>query len=276
MRFPRRQRLWIILVVVLLIGALVALSLRGVKVKEIHFLESILYRIVSPFQKIVTNVNHTVRDYWTLVTNLKQIKSENQEYKQRVAELEFQLTDYQKTAIENQRLRKLLAFKELVPYKMVGAKVIGITPNNWVQYLIIDRGTEDGIQAKMPVITYNGTLVGQISKATAHTSRVILLTDVNFVTSGRIQGDDSRAIGVIRGLPDQTNTVLMDQIPWDAEVKEDDLVVTSRLSTNFPEGIPIGKVKLVKEENFGLIQQAEIKAFMRLEAVEEVLVITEF
>lgn len=276
MRFPRRQRLWIILVVVLLIGALVALSLRGVKVKEIHFLESILYRIVSPFQKIVTNVNHTVRDYWTLVTNLKQIKLENQEYKQRVAELEFQLTDYQKTVIENQRLRKLLAFKELVPYKMVGAKVIGITPNNWVQYLIIDRGTEDGIQAKMPVITYNGTLVGQILKATAHTSRVILLTDVNFVTSGRIQGDDSRAIGVIRGLPEQTNTVLMDQIPWDAEVKEDDLVVTSRLSTNFPEGIPIGKVKLVKEENYGLIQQAEIQAFMRLEAVEEVLVITEF
>lgn len=276
MRFPRRQRFWIILVVVLLIGALVALSLRGVKVKEVHFLESILYRIVSPFQKIVTNVNHTVRDYWTLVTNLKQIRAENQEYKQRVAELEFQLTDYQKTVIENQRLRKLLAFKELVPYKMVGAKVIGITPNNWVQYLIIDRGTEDGIQAKMPVITYNGTLVGQILKATAHTSRVILLTDVNFVTSGRIQGDDSRAIGVIRGLPEQTNTVLMDQIPWDAEVKEDDLVVTSRLSTNFPEGIPIGKVKLVKEENFGLIQQAEIKAFMRLETVEEVLVITEF
>lgn len=276
MRFPRRQRLWIILVVVLLIGALVALSLRGVKVKEIHFLESILYRIVSPFQKIVTNVNHTVRDYWTLVTNLKQIKLENQEYKQRVAELEFQLTDYQKTVIENQRLRKLLAFKELVPYKMVGAKVIGITPNNWVQYLIIDRGTEDGIQAKMPVITYNGTLVGQILKATAHTSRVILLTDVNFVTSGRIQGDDSRAIGVIRGLPEQTNTVLMDQIPWDADVKEDDLVITSRLSTNFPEGIPIGKVKLVKEENYGLIQQAEIQAFMRLEAVEEVLVITEF
>lgn len=276
MRFLRRQRFWIILVVVLLIGALVALSLRGVKVKEVHFLESILYRIVSPFQKIVTNVNHTVRDYWTLVTNLKQIRAENQEYKQRVAELEFQLTDYQKTVIENQRLRKLLAFKELVPYKMVGAKVIGITPNNWVQYLIIDRGTEDGIQAKMPVITYNGTLVGQILKTTAHTSRVILLTDVNFVTSGRIQGDDSRAIGVIRGLPEQTNTVLMDQIPWDAEVKEDDLVVTSRLSTNFPEGIPIGKVKLVKEENFGLIQQAEIKAFMRLETVEEVLVITEF
>lgn len=275
MRFPKRQRLWLILIVVLLIGALVALTLRGIRLKEIHFLESILYRIMSPFQKIVTNVNNTLGDYWALVTNLKEIKVENQEYKDRVAELELQLTEYQRITLENQRLRKLLAFKELVPYQMVGAKVIGITPNNWVEYLIIDRGTEDGIVAKMPVITYNGTLVGQVLKATAHTSRVILLTDVNFVASGRIQGDDSRAIGVIRGLPEGDN-ILMDQIPWDAQIKVGDLVVTSRLSTNFPEGIPIGKVTLVKEENFGLIQQAEIKPFMSVESVEEVLIITEF
>ncbi len=276
MRLPGERRFWVIIGVIILVITLGAFSLQGIKVKEMHFLESVLYQILRPFQKIVTNVNQSINDYWTLVTNLKKVKLENQDLKKRVDQLELQLVDYNKITLENQRLRKLLAFKELVPYKTVGAHVIGTTPNNWVHNLIIDRGTTDGISAKMPVITYNGALVGHIAEATANTSRVVLITDVNFAVSGRVQKAESRAVGVVRGEAEDQDIVLMDLIPWDAEIEEDDLIVTSGLSENFPMDIPIGKVILVIEKDFGLTQQAEIRPFMSLAPIEEVLIITDF
>lgn len=274
--FPNGRRFWVITVIIILVVTLGAISLRGVKVKEMHILESVLYQILRPFQKIVTNVNHSVNEYWTLLTNLKKIKNENQELQTRVNELEYQLADYNKVTLENERLRKLLAFKELVPYKTVGAQVIGVTPNNWVHNLIIDRGTKDGIQAKMPVITYNGALVGHIAEATLNTARVVLITDINVAVSGRVHNADSRAVGIIRGVPEKQDVVLMERIPWDAKIKEDDLIVTSGLSENFPEEIPIGKVIRVKEQDFGLTLQAELKPFLSSGPIEEVLVITEF
>ncbi|AZR73287.1 rod shape-determining protein MreC [Anoxybacter fermentans] len=276
MKFPGEKKFWIILVVIIILFGFEALSWKGYKIKETSFLESFLYQLLRPFQKIVANVHNSVNDYWILITNLKEIKEENERLTHRIQELEFKLAEYNKIRLENERLRKLLAFKELVPFKMVGAKVIGITPNNWIQDLIIDRGSKDGIKNKMPVITYNGALVGQISQVTANTARVTLLTDVNFVVGGRVQREDSRAIGIIRGQADKKNFAIMDQIAWDAEIKEGDLVITSGLTSNFPMGIPIGRVTRVKQENFGLIQQAEIELFMSLTPIEEVLVITDF
>ena len=276
MKFPGGYRYLLIAILMIAILGLGFLSWRGLQLEETNFLESLLYQVLRPFQRFVTDVHHSVNDYWELISNLEEIKEEDEKLKDRIAELEQQLAQYNKIKQENKRLRKLLAFKELVPFETVGGKVIGITPNNWVQELIINRGAKDGIKEKMPVITYNGALVGKISKVTANTARITLITDVNFTVGGRIQREESRAIGVIRGRAKEKEYLLMDQVPWDAELKEGDLVVTSGLTNNFPMGIPIGKVVEVKQGNYGLIQQAEVEPFMNLTPIEEVLVITDF
>ena len=275
MRFGGTKSLIIVAIVIFLIS-LGIFSWHGVKVREMHPVENALFQMLRPFQMFVTNVHHSVNEYWSLLTNLKKIKTDIKMLKRRVGDLEFQLSDYNQIKLENERLRKLLAFKELVPFQTIGASVIGMTPNNWVQDLIINRGAADGIKEKMPVITYNGALVGQISQVTANTSRVLLLADVNFVVGGRIEREDSRAIGIVKGLPDSRDVVIMDQIPWDAQLKEGDLVVTSGLTSAFPKGIPIGRIIRIRQENYGLVQQAEIKPFMNLAPIEEVLIITQY
>lgn len=276
MQLPGGNRLWVILIIGILVLSVGALSLEGGKLKEMRLFESVLYQLLRPFQKAITNIHHSVNDYWALLTSLKVIKQENEDLTKQVQKLESQLAEYNKTRLENQRLRKLLAFKELVSFETVGASVIGITPTNWESELVIDRGSKAGIKEKMPVISYNGALVGQISRVTPTTAIVTLLSDVSFAVGGRIEREDSRAIGIIRGQAEDKTTVLMDQIPWDAEIKEGDLVITSGLTNNFPVGIPIGMIVRVMEEDFGLIQQAEIKPIMSLTPIEEVLVITNF
>lgn len=276
MKLPGGSRLWIIIAVAVVILGLGLFSWQGVRLKEMRLFESALYQLLRPFQVLGSNIHHSVNEYWTLVTNLKKIKEENRTLRSRVAELELKLADFDIVHLENERLRKLLAFKELVPFQTIGAAVIGMTPNNWVQDMIINRGSADGIKENMPVITYNGALVGQISQVTPNTARLLLISDVNFVAGGRVQRPDSRAIGIMKGLAEFKDVVVMDQIPWDADVKEGDLVITSGLTETFPAGIPIGRVIRVRQENYGLIQQAEIKPFMNLVPIEEVLVITDF
>ena len=274
MRFPQKRRYWVILVIIILV--LSFLSWRGYELKSTNFLEGVLSQIFRPFQKIITNIHHSLKDNWTLLTNLKEIKTKNDEMQDQIDQLEFQAAELNKLKLENRRLRKLLAFKELISYQMVGAQVIGTTPNNWVQHLIIDRGSKDGIKEKMAVITYNGALVGQVIEVSPNTARVSLLVDIDFAVSARVQDQESRTIGVIRGLPDRKDIVLMDDITRAAKIKERDIIVTSGLSPNFPKDIPIGRVLKVTGESYGMIQQAEIQPFMNLYMIEEVLVITDF
>ena len=62
------------------------------------------------------------------------------------------------------RLRELYQLdSQYTEYSKVGARVIGMTTDNWHSSLKIDKGTDDGIQAGMNVIA-SGGLVGIILK----------------------------------------------------------------------------------------------------------------
>jgi phosphoribosylformylglycinamidine cyclo-ligase len=61
-----------------------------------------------------------------------------------------------------------------------------------------------------------------------------------------------------------------------SNIKEDDIVITSGFSNNYPKGLPIGKVVSVSPDNYGLSQKAELELFSSIKTTEEVLIITNF
>mgnify|MGYP006302464389 FL=1 len=112
MKFPGGYRYLLIAILMIAILGLGFLSWRGLQLEETNFLESLLYQVLRPFQRFVTDVHHSVNDYWDLISNLEEIKEEDEKLKDRIAELEQKLAQYNKIKQENKRLRKLLAFKE--------------------------------------------------------------------------------------------------------------------------------------------------------------------
>ena len=68
----------------------------------------------------------------------------------------------------------------------------------------------------------------------------------------------------------------MDNIAWDADIQQNDVILTSGLSNNFPSGLKIGEVISVENDNYGLSQKAEINLYINNITLEEVLVITNF
>ncbi len=267
----------VLIVLIVLLGVMRFTDSRGISVPYLGWLERGIFNITGPIFDYFSKVYNWVSSFWYGIFNTGEILRQNDQLEKKVAALKRQILQLEEFKRENKRLKELLAFKIYVDeYKVKGARVIGYSPSSLKNIMMIDRGTNDGIREKMPVISYNGTLVGRISYTGSNTSQVQLVNDPEFVVGGIVQREESRAIGLVNGQPDKQDTAIMNKISWDADIKEGDLILTSGLSNNYPRGLPIGSVTKVETDNYGLSLKADINLFLGLKTIEEVLVITEF
>ena len=109
-------------------------------------------------QAPVTTISTAVTGYFQSIVNLRNAQDENSVLQQRVQELEVELKQSEDLEAENERLRSLLQLKEQSSYKILPAKIIGRDASLWFDSLIINRGSLDGVQLNMPIVT-NGGLV---------------------------------------------------------------------------------------------------------------------
>ena len=239
------------------------------------------YNLVTPVIESLSNFFNYVKAYWNGIMNIDDLIEANEQLRKEVSQYRIQLllNDYYKR--ENRRLRELLSFKEQAAFESLGAHVIGYNLSNWDNRLLINLGSRDGIEERMPVITYDGALVGRIEYVGATTAQVLLCNDPEFIVGGIVDRPESRAIGLLKGQVNKPEVNLMENISWnthseEGDIKVGDLIVTSGLSDSYPRGIPIGEVISVETDNYGLSQKAEIKLFMNRKTIEEVLVITGF
>ncbi len=221
----------------------------------------VLQQAVSPIGKVVNGVIHVVR-----------LGAENQALRNENAELRNLVMLLQEARLENENLRRELEFKSAVPnYHLLSAEVIGHDPNNLLQYLIVDRGADDGLERGMPVLTADG-LVGRISRVSHNSATVMLISDPSSSVSALIQ--QSRATGLVQGYPGQE--LAMRYIPQGEEVAVGDVVLTSGLGSNFPKRLVIGQVASVKRSDVEMFQEARVVPAVRLRDLEMVQVLLNF
>ena len=74
-----------------------------------------------------------------------------------------------------------------------GAAVVGRDPSPFLHYIIINRGSNDGILRGMPVVTNQG-LIGRVDAVIADAARVQLITDPASAINVRLQNADTDAV----------------------------------------------------------------------------------
>ncbi|MFW6001078.1 MAG: rod shape-determining protein MreC [Halanaerobium sp.] len=271
-----RNTLIIITIVLLFILAFIFLYLTDINIAIFDWLGDLIYNFLTPIFNISNNIYNVIYDFFHTLFSINEIKQEITELREQNLILERQVMYLQYIDKENTRLRELLDFKEKVDHEMVGAEVTANSPSVWEKTITINKGKNDGLAERMPVITYNGYLVGRIDYAGRNSSQVRLINDKQFVVGGIISRSDSREIGLVRGPGRRDKHSVMDNIAWNADIESGDVVYTSGLSNNFPSGIKIGEVQSVDADNYGLSQKAEVMLFINTVTIEEVMVITNF
>jgi rod shape-determining protein MreC len=260
----------LIFAILLLLFALVLMSLRAKQRKEVEYFDALLMEICSPVQKAASLFIKTVQGTFQQYVFLVNLEKENRMLKQKIAGLQEENHQMREMKLANERLRRLLQFREKNSPSMIGAEVIGRDPSSWFRAVTIDKGERDGVEKGMAVILPTG-VIGQILKTAPHYATVLLLTDYNSAIDSVVQRTRAKAIVEGKG----ENRCQLKYLSRAEEVAVGDVVVTSGWSGNFPKGLMVGEIKKVDKKGYGVFQYAELVPSVDLTQLEEVFVITE-
>ncbi len=193
------------------------------------------------------------------------------QYETKMADLESKLVQYDEALRENDRLKKLLGFKQTLARKSTAAHVIAWDISPWRKTIILDKGTKEGVKKDMAVMVPEG-LVGRVLEAGPSTARAILLIDPDARVNAA--ADESRAQGVVGG--DGSAQLRMTYLGLDAGAAVGETVLTSGVGGLFPKGLKIGKITALVKDSSGLHLSATVEPFAPFTKLEEVLCLEYF
>ncbi|MBF7096576.1 rod shape-determining protein MreC [Alkalibacter mobilis] len=214
------------------------------------------------------NGSSYVREFYSFVTDLSELRDENENLKELNSDYKNRLTDYERMKNENLELKSLLEFKEEnFQYEYITASVVSIDPDYGFNVFVLNRGSNDGVQNNMSVVIKEG-LVGRIVETSMFTSKVIAVTDRNSMFNGicvrtgeyiRLTGDEDYTI---KGFMDM-----------DADIIPGDIFITSGLTGSFKKDLVIGEALEVETPQGKLEKHIKILPAVDMEMIKNVLII---
>lgn len=203
------------------------------------------------------------------VTTLRQ---KNSELESENSRLQVQIVELQQQVAESQLLSTLVDYeRKHVENQYAAASVIARDVSPFMHYVIIDRGSDNGLRKGMPVITQQG-LVGTITAVTAGAARVQLINDPGSNINVLMQQSGEEA--VLNG--QITGEIELNMIRQNASIQPGDLVMTSGLGGNYPADIVVGQVITIRNEASALFQTASVQPAVDFSQLSIVLIITNF
>lgn len=256
-----------ILVFVLILAALLLYSANLRRGGGSTFFERSVLALTSPLHKVLDVAWKGAADTWTHYLWLIDTERDNERLIEDNRNLRAELARVEEVRLANERLRKLLDFKEEIQLPTLPAQVISEDASSWFRTVVIDKGYDDGIGEGMPVVVAEG-VVGRTIRVARHQSTVLLITDASSAVATLLQ--DNRTRGICRG---EGTRLTLDFILRMAEIEVGDMIVTSGTGGVFPKGLVIGSVSSVSRGEYGLFQSVEVTPSVDFSRLEEVLVL---
>ena len=172
-------------------------------------------------------------------------------------------------------LKKMLELKDSYSdYNRVYSTVISRNREFFLDNLVIDKGSKDGIKKGNLVINYNG-LIGKIEKVNKNTSIVKLISNndkkINILVS--LNSNNKDYYGVLCGYDEKEKLIKVCDIEKASSPNVGDEIKTSNLSNSFPSGIFVGKVEKVQTDRFGLSCTLYLKSNVNFNNIHYVYVV---
>ncbi len=230
--------------------------------------------VLSPFQQATDWVANEIRYVTGVVWEVSTLYEQNKMLRNEVEQLRGINLQANEALAENERLRTMIGYQHSArQFDLVAARVIGRESETWSSMIVIDRGTLNGIQNDMPVVTPQG-LVGRVVEAGPNSSKVQLILDPRSSVGTIVQRAESRVTGIVQGDMDNPTMPQMVNIPKNADVVEGDVIVTSGFGGIYPKGIIVGLVSSLKNDDGGLLKIGVLESAVDFQKLEDVMVIT--
>ncbi len=249
--------------------------------------------VSAPVEGVFHDAASPLDDIYEGIADRGDLVRENEDLQEQVEALQAQLAAQQNLEQRLADLEAALAVKQSRPDdQLLAANVIAEEPSSIKRMVAIDRGSDDGLDEGMVVLSKSGTLVGTVAIVYGDYSWIRLVTDpesaVNAQVNATAVAAPSTTPGVetsppaaptaVRGVAegDLREKVMLDLLPPDVTIAEGSLVVTSGLGGNYPQGILIGSVVDVEQRPQSPFKRASVEPATDLSSLETVLVIVNF
>lgn len=224
--------------------------------------------LIGVFFDLTQNTVGTTEEY----LNLLSLKKHHEEFRKQLALQKARIATFESLRLENEKLRTALGLIQDSPYKLELAEVLSFDALPDMRSIVINKGSDHGIEKEMGLLSESGNVVGYIIQTLSKTSTALLITDRYAVVDAMTQR--SRFRGLLEGR--SAYTLRLENFRRADDVLKGDLIVTSPFGHMFPKGLPIGIVESAKNDAFNINKRIIVKPLQSLNKLERVLVIKNF
>ncbi len=232
-------------ITVLLLVIAAQLILLAVQVKDnrdIRFIRIWTVTAVTPFARVVEWLRGGSTGFLHNYILLRDADAENRRLREEVGRLKMDNIFLRNEVSQADRARALQLFQSHTQSKTLAASIIGAGAASGSKVVYVDRGSVEGVQRGMAVVTPDG-IVGKVIAAYPTASEVLLVSDPDFAAGVISQKNQTR--GTLKG--EGNGPCKVDYVPIEEKVEVGEWFYTSGDDRIFPRGFPVGVVTAVHE-----------------------------
>ena len=221
------------------------------RLKKAQFLRNTIYfPLVNPVDNFFSLLD--------IKEEFKILQKERDDLTIRMVGLENKLVEIENSKIEY----------ETGNYSHLLADIIGFKGDFKERCLIINKGKRDNIKLDYPVISNDG-IVGKIISVSHNYSIVLPLDNSRFKLG--VMSKRTHLQGIMES--DIFGNSFMTLIKPGSDIRVDDIIVTSQISSVFPKGFPVGKVIKLIENPADVFMSAKIQTFINPSELDQTVVL---
>lgn len=257
-----RSLSWRMTPAVLILLALTLLAVHRSDFFPLEGLRSGVTDMVTPVLSTVTAPFVKAADSLEGVQSIRQLKAENIRLREENARLHEWYEQALRLQAENKSLHDLLNVKADPAMSYVTTRVVSDPGGSFVKSVLLPVGKSDDVQKGSAVMASHG-LIGRVMEAGRHSSRVLLITDLNSRIPVMVQNTRTRAI-----LAGKNKDLLkLERLPIDSGLTLGQRIVTSGDGGYLPPDIPIGTIVGIGKDGVLVKPLADIDALSHVQVI---------
>lgn len=220
-----------------------AMLVADLRFRYLEVVRQALSVVTYPLQMAAAAPIDFARNATVYFATLVEVQKDNAELRHTQLDAAQRLLRFEQLERENAELRSLMEMSQRVAVKGVAADVLYDAPDPFSRKVILDRGTQHGIEAGLAVVNAQG-MIGQVTRVYPVQAEVTLLTDKEQAIPVQVARNGLRGVlfGTGQGRLELRYTVA------GADVQPGDRLVTSGLDGIFLAGLPVADVVSVDGE----------------------------
>jgi rod shape-determining protein MreC len=232
----------------------------------------------KPIQEAIHGVAGEFSSIATTIAEIDQLRHENQTLRAENDLLDAESRSAAELRRENEHLTALLQLRNGLKYDTRAVTVIARESSEARRSLVVDRGSDDGLEVGQVVIGAGGSLVGRVTETGASIAHIVLISDPTSIVTGQLLNSAAtgKVVGQLGGALVMTDVDAAAEVTQGEEVFTAGIELEGGLRSPYPKGLLVGRVIDVKIDPNEVVQTVFLEPAAPLDRLEFLLVITDY